>query len=407
MSDTSDRDATDPPDAIDSLAGWLIVAAGWVVLVFAWGLVFTFTVYAGPLGEAFGLSTLRVSSVFSIGTAAFLVAGGLIGVVAARMALRPVVAAAGIAVGIGVGAFQVVSSYLGLVVVFALIGAACGTLFVVVIALVPQWFDRYQGRAVGIVVSGNGAGVLVLPLAWVWLLDRMPFREAFAVVGAATVAVILVASLFARRPPGARAAGSVTIDRAWVADRLTDTSLVAALLGYPLVWGWYFVLSAGLVDILAGGGIDRTLAATAFGIIGGISVVSRVGSGWLADWVGARVTFAVGVLLATLGVFALPAVHTPVPMYLVLVVFGAGNGVLAALFSPIVVGRFAQDDATAVVGLFMVAEAGGAFLLPIAINLGVATTGSYTVPLLILGVVTLVGIALFHWGTRPPSTATR
>ena len=295
MSDTSDRDTTDPAEAIDSLAGWLIVAAGWVVLVFAWGLVFTFTVYAGPLGEAFGLSTLRVSSVFSIGTAAFLVAGGLIGVVAARMALRPVVATAGIAVGVGVALFQVVSSYVGLVIVFALIGAACGTLFVVVIALVPQWFDRYQGRAVGIVVSGNGAGVLVLPLAWVWLFDRMAFREAFAVVGAATVAVILLASLVARRPPGARTAGSVTIDRAWVADRLTDTTLVAALLGYPLVWGWYFVLSAGLVDILAGGGIDRTLAATAFGIIGGISVVSRVGSGWLADWVGARVTFAAGV----------------------------------------------------------------------------------------------------------------
>jgi len=392
--------------ALDSATGWTIVGFGLAVLLLVWGMIFTFTVYRGELGAAFGLSSIQTSSVFSITTAAFFVAGGLAGVVIARTPLRPVVAIGGVAIGAAVGLLQVVSSYLGLAVAFAVLGVAGGTLFVIVISLVPQWFDEREGLAMGVTVIGNGLGVLVLPFVWVWLLDRTGIRTALAVVGGATAVVVLLSSIVSRRPPGLRGGSAAAVDRAWLKSTFTDRRFQAAIVGFPLVWSWYFMLSSSLVDVLTTAGIEQSVAATAFGIVGGVSVLARVGSGTLADLIDGRLTFAAGVTLGGLGVLSLTVVDSPVLMYAAMVVFGIGLGTLAALFSPIVVGAFGEEHATAAVGLFNVSEASTAFLTPIMVNALADATGGYGVPLVILSAMTLLGAALFYWGTGEPAART-
>lgn len=386
---------------IDSARGWLVVALGVVALVLVWGTIFTFTVYAEALAAAFGLSSLRVSSVFSITTAAFFVAGGTAGVLIARLPLRPVVAAAGVLIALAVGLLQAVSSYAGLAVAFGLVGTAGGAVFVVVISLVPQWFDTYEGRAMGVTMTGNGLGVLVLPFAWVWLLARTDIRTAFLAVGGATAVAVLLASLVYRRPADLEPTGGLEVDFGWLRSSLRNPRFVVALVGYPLLWSWYFVLSASLVDVLTASGIARTVAATAFGTIGGISVLARLASGTVADYVGARVTLLVGVSLAAVGVLVLLVTASPALMYVSLAVFGVGLGAVATLFSPIIVGRFGPENATAIVGLFTAAEASTAFGAPLGLNLLVGATGGYAVPLVVLAAVTLAGAGLFHWGTAP------
>lgn len=385
--------------ALDSTTGWILVALGFGMLVLVWGFIFTFTVYAGELASTFGLSQLRVSSVFSVTTGAFFIAGGSLGVVISRMPLRPVMAAAGATLAVAIGLLQVVSSYLGVVVAFALIGMSGGVLFVIVLSVLPQWFDEYEGRAMGIALTSNGIGILALPFAWLWLFERTDLRGAVLVVGVPMVAIVLVASRVYGRPPGLRTGGHSRVDIEWLRSHLTDARFLIALVGFALLWSWYFVLSASLVDILTTAGIRRAVAATAFGTIGGISVLTRLASGVLGDRLGKRVTLTVGVVLAALGVFALLGTDTGPIMYVTLVVFGIGLGAIATLFSPIVVDEFGPANATAIVGLFTIAESSTAFLTPIALNVLVELTGSYDLPLLLLGVFTIVGAVLFYWGT--------
>lgn len=388
---------------LDSGRGWLIAALGLVSLLLVWGTIFTFTVYADALAMAFELEMVATSSVFSITTGAFFVVGGAIGIGVARLPLRPVVAAAGLGIGLATGLLQIVSTYLGLAVAFALLGTAGGVVFIVFISLVPQWFDAYEGRAMGVTLTGNGLGVLVLPFVWVWLLARTDIQGAFAVVGGASAVVVLVASLVTRRPTGLPGAEAVTIDPAWLRSMVADRRFLIALVGYPLLWSWYFVLSASLVDILTTAGITRTVAATAFGTIGGISIATRLAGGTAGDLIGHRRTLLAGVVLAVLGVFALLVTDTPLLMYVTLVLFGVGLGAIATLYSPIVVDRFGPANATATIGVFNMAEATSAFGAPIAVNLLAGVTGGYALPLAALGVVTLIGALLFHWGTGPPS----
>ena len=390
---------------LDSLRSWLVVALGVVMLLLVWGVVFTFTVYSQALSTAFGLSELRASTVFSITTAAFYVTGGLAGVLAARVPLRPVVAAAGAGLAAAVGLLQITSSYAGVIAAFGLLGTAGGTTFVVVISLVPQWFDAYEGRAMGITFTGNGLGILVLPPVWVWLLGRTGIRGAVAVIGGATAAVVLVAAVFYRRPSGHQSGQGPAIDADWLRANFLDARFLAAVAGFSLLWTWYFTLSADLVGILTANGIPRAVAATAFGIVGGVSVAGRVASGEFADRIGMRVTLTAGVVVAAVSLSILPWIGSTLPMYALLVLFGAGLGAVAPLFSPIVIGRFGPENATAIVGAFTVGQAVTAFSAPVVLSLLRSVSGGYTLPLVVLGGATLLGGLLFYRGTASVATA--
>lgn len=398
------RDEVDS-GALDSRRGWLLVALSTLALLVLWGAVFTFTVYAGALRSAFGLTSLQTSAVFSIGTAAFFVAGGFVGIVVARLSLRPVVLSAGVAVAAAVAALQVVGSFPGLAAAFALFGVAGGTAFVVIISLIPQWFDVYEGRAMGVAVAGNGLGVQLLPFVWLWLLERTSIQRAFLVVGGAGAVVLFVAAVFFRRPPGAGDAGASRADLAWLRSLLADPRFVAAWSGLVLTWAWYFVLSAGTVDILTAAGIAETVAATAFGLVGGVSIAFRVASGGIADWIGPRLTLTAGVALTALGLFVLAVVATVPTMYVALATFGVGLGAIAALYAPIVIQAFGPANAAAVAGIFTFCSATAGFLAPVGVDALADATGGYALPLALLGVLTLAGAGLFYWGTDPGAGA--
>jgi MFS family permease len=370
------------------------------MLTTIWGTLFTFTVYVDQLSSVFGLSSLQASSVFSITTAVFLISGGVFGLVAARFPLRPVVATAGVGLAAVAAALQIVDSYLGIVAVFALLGMTGGTAFIVVVSVVPQWFDAYEGSAMGITMAGNGIGVLIFPFVWLRLFDRMDFRTAFATVAGATAVVVLASSLVYRRPPG-HSGTAPTVDFDWLRWRMSDRRFLGASIGYALLWSWYYVLSSQLVTILTDNGITATFAAGAFGTVGGVSILARVGGGFVGDRFGSRKVFATSVGLAAACVIVLPAIGARLPLYVVLVGFGIGNGTLAALWSPIVLKRFGTENATATLGLLNTAIAGSAFCSPLAVSALRTIEGGYAVPLVALGVVTVIGITLFYWGTAP------
>ena len=388
-------------DAIDSRAGWVVVALGFLLLVVLWGAVFTFTVYSGALATAFDLTAIGTSAVFSIGTAAFFVVGGSVGIVVARMPLRPVVAAAAVAVAAAVGLLQVVDSFLGLVAAFSLFGMAGGTTFVLTVSVVPQWFEAYEGTAIGITIAGNGLGVQVFPFVWLGLLARTDVRRAFLAVGAVAVALLLVATYVYRRPPGRRERGAVAVDPAWLRSIVGSPRFLAAWVGLVIAWSWFFVLSAGLVDVLTRAGIPFAVASTAFGLVGGVSVVSRVVGGGVADRVGPRVTIAGGIVLSAGGLLLLAGTTDTTTMYAALVVLGAGLGAIAALYAPIVIRAFGEDRATAVTGLFTFCSAAAGFVAPLAVNGVAGAVGGYDLPLVALAVVTVAGAWLFYWGTDP------
>jgi MFS family permease len=386
---------------VDSRYGWVIVGMSFSLLFLIWGIVFTFSVYSGAFTDEFDLSRVAASTVYSTGLLGFFVGGGVTGIVTAFVRLRPVLVVTAALLAVGLVVFQAVTTFAGLALAFVCMGTAMGGTFVLVLGLVPQWFESRSGLAMGLTQAGAGSGLLVMPLAWRWLLARTELQVAFLGVGGVLLVLVLVAATVFRRPQEYTADdGSVAsvVDREWLLGTLDHWRFWAAFAGLGLIFTWYFVLSDQLVDVLTAADIGVGIASAAFGLIGGVSIVSRIGSGIVADWQTPRVTLATCTGLVVVGNLLLLQRSVPVLMYAAIGCFGIGYGGIAALYSPILVRSFSPENAATVVGLFVLSEGLFGFVTPPAASLLIGVYG-YDALLVAIAVLTALGSLSFWFGT--------
>jgi len=88
--------------------------------------------------------------------------------------------------------------------------------------------------------------------------------------------------------------------------------------------------------------------------------------------------------------------------YAALFGFGIALGPLATLWSPIILTAFGQENATATVGLLNVSTAGFALVAPTGASVLHRVTGGWVVPLVALGIVTILGQASSTAGLARP-----
>lgn len=142
-------------EASDSRRSWGIAGVGAIAMIFTFGTPLSYGVFRGPFSEAFAVSPVALSAVFSLMLFTFFNGSGLVGVFAARLPARAVrLAVAGATALLGPSLY-VVESYVGLVVVVAVLGLALGTVFVLVTSVVLQ--GRCGGRGIGGAVVFPGA----------------------------------------------------------------------------------------------------------------------------------------------------------------------------------------------------------------------------------------------------------
>ena len=155
------------------------------------------------------------------------------------------------------------------------IGVACA--YVPMVAVVGGWFERRRVAALGVAVAGIGVGTLVGSPTAEALVEAYGWRSSYRILAVAATALMLVAAIGARRPP-------------MHADTAELPRLSALMRGRALMFTFLYasvlVLSASLFmpfvylpDYVSG--LGRTGGATLVGIIGGASVVGRLGLGAL------------------------------------------------------------------------------------------------------------------------------
>ncbi|MDS0474426.1 MFS transporter [Natrinema sp. 1APR25-10V2] len=384
----------------DGRRSWAVAIVGAVAMVFTFGTPLSYGIFREPLSEAFGLSPVALSSVFSIMLFTFFIGSGAVGIVAARLPARGVLLTCAVVTGLLAPSLYVTASYLGLAVVFAALGLALGSVFVLLASIVPRWFDARRGAATGLIFVGNGLGLFVLPPLWQYALATVGVRRGFLLVLSATAVAFLIAGVTCRRPRWASwSATTVGEVLEWV-RRLAGTRTFRLLfVGVGLAFAWYQLLAAYAVDLFAARGLTEAAASTTFGLIGGVSIVSRIGGGYLADRIGSRRAF-----LASLGCSAAGVVlffAPPVPILAVgVVLVGLGLGGCATLYVPVLMQVYDPEKDTAIVGVFNVAGGVGALAMPPLGTASVAYTGSYVVAILLTFLVTVVSFWAIATGTN-------
>jgi len=363
---------------IDSSRAWLTVVATFVASGVTLGTVYSFGSFFDAMAEDFGTGRGSTAVVFGVTTFAFFWLSLLTGRAVDRFGPRPVMAAGAFFFVIGL----MVTSHANSIVVgyFAYgggAGMAAACAYIPMVATVGGWFDRRRATAVGVSVAGIGVGTLVMNPLVTWMLDIYTWRTTFRIVAAAGGLLLLACIALIDRAPievGAARARFGEAARSPVFRRLWAAGLCS---GMALFIPFVFV-----VPYAKDRGVSASAAAWLVGLLGGASVVSRVGFASLSERFGTFRLFRFGVVLfpVSYAVWLLAG-----SSYLMLVLFvltlGAGYGCFVAVSPLVLADRFGVVGLGSMMGLFYTTQGLGGLIGPPVAGQLIDSTDSYRWPL--------------------------
>lgn len=294
--------------------GWFIVGSGCFISLYISGvIVFGFTAAFEPLVAEFGWSYAQISLAASLRglEMGFLIP--LAGLLLDRFGPRLVVAAGVLIAGLGMILLSRVDTLWMFYGCFCLLaaGTSVGTSFMMM-AVVSGWFKRRAGLAMGLAATGTALGGLLVP-AVALLIDTLGWRQAMLWLGVGALMIPAPLALFFKKAPRDDSA-----DREATAGRGGRPSS-AITVGFilrdrpfwiiTLAFTWHITVVVAVIThvmpFLGSIGLPRSSAAILAGVLPMISIVGRIGLGWLGDGADRRRLAATAFVLTAVGVLGL------------------------------------------------------------------------------------------------------
>jgi len=298
--------------------GWVVLGAAFIIITMSIGTLFTLGVFLRPIEESMGWSR---SGIGAIGLFNWIVmgAGGVVsGFVSDRLGTRRVVLVGAILLGLGLVLSSYVQQVWQLYVTFGLlVGAGVSTFYVPLTVLAIKWFEGRRGMAAAIVSAGNGLGILALAPLSRWLINEFDWRVAFMVLGNLAWVVVLPCAMLLKGPQSSSALPSKSSSlsnagaqkwpphspsggqpsTAWSPVLVSGSGSPWSIWPFWAIALTHFCCCAAhsgplfhLVSHAMDQGVARMAAAGILGVAGLTSIFGRVGTGIVADRVGAKRT---------------------------------------------------------------------------------------------------------------------
>ncbi len=333
----------------DSARGWLVVGAAALSMFAVFGVAYSFGAFFTSMGEEFDASTSATAFVFSITIGLSFFLAPFTGRWADRVGPRRVVLSGAVSLVVGLLLTSQVESLLlgyltyGLGVGFAV---ACG--YVPMVATVSGWFVKQRATAIGFAVAGIGLGTLVGSPVAARLIDATSWRTTYVIFAAAGGTFMVLAALVAERGPVAVDAPEPRPLR----ELLRLRPFFVLYVSTALITFGVFIPFVFLVRSAEERGVDKVAAALLVGLLGGSSVVGRLGLGSLADRFGAlRLEVGAFALLAGSHLIWLFAGSSYALLVVYAITLGIGYGGFIALSPAVIVDIFGLEGLGGMIGM--------------------------------------------------------
>jgi MFS family permease len=367
------------PGDIESSYAWLRLALA-VTLSTVGGVgMWSFMVALPALQTDFGVSRADASLPFTMVMFGF--AGG--GILMGRLADR-----FGIAVPLGIGTLAVSAGYLAtgwapnlwqVSLAHALIGLGCSASFGPLMADISHWFVQRRGIAVAIAASGNYIAGTIWPPVVQHFIATFGWRATHIGIGIfCFVAMLPLVFALRRRLDIYR-----TETEEEAAARLAEVPFSPLTLQVLLCIAGVaccVAMSMPQVHIVAycgdlGYGVAR--GAEMLSLMLGFGIVSRVGSGFIADRIGGVRTLLLGSVLQGVALFLYLWFDGLLSLYVISALFGLFQGGIVPSYTMIVREYFSPREAATRLGLVLMATLLGMALGGWLSGLVFDLTGSY------------------------------
>jgi MFS family permease len=235
-----------------------------------------------------------------------------------------------------------------------LIGIGAGTGFAPLMADISHWFVKRRGVAVVIVASGNYFAGTIWPLVMSLTIPMIGWRVTYAGLGILDAAVVLPLALaMRRRPSGAVYAQAEAATEAARADVGVSPRLLLILL-IAAGFSCCVAMSMPQVHLVAycgdlGYGVAR--GAEMLSLMMALGIVSRIGSGFVADAIGGTTTLLIGSFMQGVALLLYLYFNGLESLFIVSGIFGLFQGGIVPMYAVICRELLPPRQAGAAIGL--------------------------------------------------------
>ena len=252
---------TTSPGQVDGFKAWTVVLGSFLAHLAVLGMLYAFGIFVVPISTEFNVSRAEVSLVGTINIAFFYCGGIFSGPLADKFGVKPIITIGSVIWIIGCFLASVTTALWQQILTHGIM-LGIGTSFVYwpAIAVVPQWFDKYRGTAVGMAALGAGIGNLIFALGGQSIVAGLGWRNTLRVMGGfGGVLLFFVILLIERRAPPRRTGGLFDVAKTLIKLPSYRWFLLATFL---FQWGFFvpFVHIAAYAKDL---GVEGTLQGLA------------------------------------------------------------------------------------------------------------------------------------------------
>ena len=403
--------------------GWVVIVMGLLTTIAAHGFGrMSYTVILPAMKDGLEFTNTQMGLLGTGNFIGYLTMAIIGGFLAARFGTRIVITAALVLMGVTMILTGLAQSFGFAFAMRLLTGLGNGASYVPAMALGSAWFAmRRRGFATGVVAAGIGIGTMIASFGVTRILASLGpngWRISWYILGGAVLLISVVVYKFVRGRPeekGLRQVGegpdseiapaSVTPDKVsslqW--SGVIKMGTVWYLGAVYFFYGFSYVIYLTFFKeyLTTEVGLTPIEAGNLFALVGGLSIFCGVIWGKISDLLGRSRGAALAYLVLGLSYIIYALIRVPIGFYLSAILFGLTAWsiptIMAAAAGDFVGSRLAPAGLGFITLFFGIGQAlGPAFGGYLA-----DASGSFTLPFLIAGVISLIGMVLSFYLKKP------
>ena len=368
---------------------------------------YVFSIFIDSIIEDTGLSRPGISVLYMASTGMSAVLVAIVSRLADRYGPKTMLVAVGLGFGAACFGMATATNILLFYIAFASLRAlGQGSLNINSILLVNQWFVSRRGRAIAMMGLGAVLSSAIFPPFARFLIVNIGWREAYGVIGAVAIVLIIPVTLLVvrNRPEDMRMFPDGSPEPPASETRQAMSGVRKDTRVYSSINFWLLALSLGTPGLVSTAlvfhqtsifeekGLSATLAAGVFVIFSGSSAASSLLAGFAVDRIGPKALYAISMVSLLVALVLVVAVDSVFMAVVYVTVMGVAGGAHHIVQGVIWAHYYGRHGLGRVQGSAMTINFCASAVGPLPLAIFHDLTGTYTVGMLVMMALPVLSI---------------